>query len=605
MANNNLKSPPVLKDEEDYLNWKQDLEIWQLYTDLDKKKQGPAVYLVLSGKSKECARSLTKEELGANDGVAKIVAKLDTLFEKDKNTQTFLTFNEFYEYRRSSGVNIIEFLVHYEFLYSKLTKLNVTLPEGVQAYFLLKAANVSDENERLARATCGEMTYENMKLCIKKIFGDPTSGGGDNGGAPLVKSEPVFQSSHLEDVNYTSGNRVWRGRGRGRSRGYNTSTGSRHERSSSGMTPVDKDSGSRQGRSSSRMNPVDKDGNMMKCFICGSFYHFSRFCPSKRYGDNDEKQTKEVHITLFSARSDGKARGLVKECLGKALLDSACTKTVCGNTWLNMYLDTLHGDDKSLVEVLYSDTKFRFGDGVEVTSSKLVKIPAYIGHKKVMICTDVVSNEIPLLLSRSSMKKSNMILNFVNDTVSVLGEDIELECTVSGHYCIPLSNTLLDIDSKFYNIVLHTTALKGLTRSEKSKKAMKLHQQFAHCSKERLIKLVKESKNFDDKEFLETLEECCDNCEFCQQTKKAPLKPIVGLSLANKFNQVVCMDLKEYKHNESWILHLIDSATRYSAACLVTTKHQDEIIQNIYLMWISYFGHPHKFLSDNGGGVLK
>ena len=74
---------------------------------------------------------------------------------------------------------------------------------------------------------------------------------------------------------------------------------------------------------------------------------------------------------------------------------------LCGATWLNMYLDTLHSDDKALVEVLYSDTKFRFGDGVEVTSSKLVKIPALIGHKKVMIYTDVVSNEIPLLLSRS------------------------------------------------------------------------------------------------------------------------------------------------------------------------------------------------------------
>ena len=103
---------------------------------------------------------------------------------------------------------------------------------------------------------------------------------------------------------------------------------------------------------------------------------------------------------------------------------------------------------------------------------------------------------------------------------------------------------MLDIKSKFYNIVLHTTALKGLSRSEKKKKAIKLHQQFAHCSKERLIKLVKESKNFDDKEFLEILEECYDNCEFCQQIKKAPLRPVVGISLADKFNQVVCMDLK-------------------------------------------------------------
>ena len=154
---------------------------------------------------------------------------------------------------------------------------------------------------------------------------------------------------------------------------------------------------------------------------------------------------------------------------------------------------------------------------------------------------------------------------------------------------------------KILPIILHTSALKGLTRSEKMTKAVKLHQQFAHCSKERLLKLVKNSKNFDDKEFLDVLEECCDNCEFCQLSKKPPLKPIVGLPLADRFNQVVCMDLKEYKHNELWILHLIDSATRYSAACLISTKHQDEVLRNIYLMWISYFGYPQKFLSDNGG----
>ena len=79
------------------------------------------------------------------------------------------------------------------------------------------------------------------------------------------------------------------------------------------------------------------------------------------------------------------------------------------------------------------------------------------------------------------------------------------------------------------------------------------------------------------------------------------MRPIVGMPLADKFNQVVCMDLKEHIHNESWILHMIDSATRYSVACLIKTKHQDEIVRNIYLMWIAYFGAPRKFLSDNGG----
>ena len=62
----------------------------------------------------------------------------------------------------------------------------------------------------------------------------------------------------------------------------------------------------------------------------------------------------------------------------------------------------------------------------------------------------------------------------------------------------------------------------------------------------------------------------------------------------------MCIDLKEYIHNKKWILHLIYAATRYSAACLIRTKHPDEIIRRVYLIWIAYFRSPGKFLSDNG-----
>ena len=34
---------------------------------------------------------------------------------------------------------------------------------------------------------------------------------------------------------------------------------------------------------------------------------------------------------------------------------------------------------------------------------------------------------------------------------------------------------------------------------------------------------------------------------------------------------------------------------------LIRTKHPDEIIRRVYLLWIAYFGSPKKFLSDNGG----
>ena len=45
---------------------------------------------------------------------------------------------------------------------------------------------------------------------------------------------------------------------------------------------------------------------------------------------------------------------------------------------------------------------------------------------------------------------------------------------------------------------------------------------------------------------------------------------------------------------------MTDAATCYSAACLINTKHQDEVMSRIHSMWIAYFGCPRKFLSDNG-----
>ena len=40
------------------------------------------------------------------------------------------------------------------------------LPEGVLAYYLLSCANLSDEQTALCRATCMDLTYDDMKKQI-------------------------------------------------------------------------------------------------------------------------------------------------------------------------------------------------------------------------------------------------------------------------------------------------------------------------------------------------------------------------------------------------------------------------------------------------------
>lgn len=78
--------------------------------------------------------------------------------------------------------------------------------------------------------------------------------------------------------------------------------------------------------------------------------------------------------------------------------------------------------------------------------------------------------------------------------------------------------------------------------------------------------------------------------------KHPPLHPVMGLPLADKVNQLLCIDLKDHVHNNSWILYTI-----YSNRNLISSKHQDAIVQGIFLMWIAHFDAPKNFLIDKRG----
>ena len=113
---------------------------------------------------------------------------------------------------------------------------------------------------------------------------------------------------------------------------------------------------------------------------------------------------------------------LIKETLRMAVLGIACTKTITGETWLNLFIDTLTEEDTKLFNIRPSDMNFRFGDGIEVNSTEIVKFPAVIGTKQVMTEANIVKNDIPLLLSQASMKRAKMVSEFETDTAEVLGK---------------------------------------------------------------------------------------------------------------------------------------------------------------------------------------
>ena len=57
---------------------------------------------------------------------------------------------------------------------------------------------------------------------------------------------------------------------------------------------------------------------------------------------------------------------LVRETLGMAVWNSACSHTVTGKLWFDIFFDTLNNWDKCLVKIAKSNRTFYFGDGVGV-----------------------------------------------------------------------------------------------------------------------------------------------------------------------------------------------------------------------------------------------
>ena len=118
--------------------------------------------------------------------------------------------------------------------------------------------------------------------------------------------------------------------------------------------------------------------------------------------------------------------------------DTGCSSTVCGISWYSDFIDDLTNQDRSKISEANSSKTFTFGNGVPVASMKKVTTPFFVAGLRSEI-TDAVDCDIPLLLSKDTMKRANMVLRFRDDTVTVNNLPVKLDTSTSGHYMLPIS----------------------------------------------------------------------------------------------------------------------------------------------------------------------
>ena len=64
----------------------------------------------------------------------------------------------------------------------------------------------------------------------------------------------------------------------------------------------------------------------------------------------------------------------------------------------------------------------------------------------------------------------------------------------------------------------------------------------------------------------------------CLKYIKPKPQSVIGLSLAQSFNETIAVTLNEWCHSERiWLLDMIDHATRSSVSCVINSKKKEII----------------------------
>ena len=631
MTSTRARDPPNWAANQSYEDWKNEIEIWRLLKSATAEEEGPLVYRVLTGSAKDTIKRLTPAQVGSATGLAQILAKLDAYYEVDKNQKICVILEAFEKFKRTPSMTMSTFLLEFEKLYAELIKSDCKYPDAVLAYKLLMAANLSAEHERLCKATVttAQWTYDAMKIQIKKIFCDYSSDNLQVADRP-IKVEPTLFTNrprhspqrdsseeydeeeelsdddeyrrskyNHEEVRRSNSQNQERDIYYGRNKNFNFNRRSPRNQFNSNPNYQRQQSNRPQYQNNPQgkryininidklrnsyngdpnvPNPKDERGKHTTCRKCHSIYHWLQDCPhannNSEYTNTKSKvfytsdPTDEVYISLFQSTSPSsidEVQRLVGETHSQAVIDTGCPTPVCGDKWLYHYLEPMTNKEKENIKVEKSDALFRFGDSPAMRSTKKIYLPLSICDQEMYLPIDVVEADIPLLLSKDVLIRSKAKLDFGKETIQIYDIKQPMMCTTSGHYAIPIRPHNKEITT---NIIMHAIT----DERELNAKAKKLHQTFGHPSAQRLIKLITDSGNADDK-LLNAVTNITNSCDTCKRYKKTPPRPVVTFPLATTFNETVALDLKTYKNNAVYFLHMIDHATRFSAAGVIRSK---------------------------------
>ena len=391
---------PVMKEDQPYRDWRKKLEIWQAINTVlcvAPRIQAGALFESLQGIPQQLVLSeLSVAEITADDGITNIVNTLDVFFMGNETQHAFNAIDELMTYKRDADLSIQSFIVEFQLKNNKVKSSGINLPDDVLGYILLKCANLPDHKQDIVKATCNDFSYQTVKAQLQKM---EFKRNDDNKKLKFLPDQPI-----------------------------------------------------------------------RPCTYCKCVYHYFVDCPYKpsqvkinstpkgTWNNANSNKPKDnfsykSHIGILTDLDCQQLSLLVGETLGYALVDTYCPHTVSGRTWFNTYINSLSRRDRQNIVTRSSNKKFCFEDGVIYQSLYCATIPIYIGHVRYNLNVDIVSNNVPLILSAKTLKRAKAKINSKTAEIRFLGIILPMLKTSTGHLCVPLCRPLDIKNAESRNVI--------------------------------------------------------------------------------------------------------------------------------------------------------
>ena len=629
MSRSNMEPPEFISENKSYSEYKYDLQAWSRITALDKKVQAETVVYRLEGhpsRIKEKIITQIGEKLQDNaDGIKELLAFLDKIYTKDDMADAWDKFCAFNSLTKKPDQDMDIFIAEWENSYHKAKKVGCEYSDMIQAFKLLKDARLNEIETKLVltgvnyvEGKANKDLCDQIKVSLKKF----------KGRSVILEENSRSDMENMESVLIAKGWKPPQSKQRRRSRSEspprrrtndNMGRNNDNTRSVSPQRP-------RNEKYKGRKNPLEKVGKNFlpkKCFKCKCnhttncncpcVYHFAPDCPgTKKNTDrsktdlglfmrsNFENQSDEDSDEVLVVQESVEELALVTTDEKEALVDCACPNTVSGKKWIEEFCSDLDADDKLKVSISESGKIYKFGGGEKRKSLAKIVFPCHIAGRNVKVCTEVVEAEFPLLLGNSLLKKADAILYLGREKAVLMGNETAMRETCGGHFSITIEAPKKDVD--FFRI--HECligSMSSLGDEELTlKKIEKLHHYFGHRTKQ-LTQLIKNSNKFTDV-VQKHLEEVESNCRSCKLNQKAKPKPKVAFPRATKFNEVVSLDLKEYKSgNYKYIMYAVDLFSRFTVGALILNKKPSTIGTVLMEKWVAAMELIDFVHNDRGG----